>query len=125
MRYTDRFFEFPIRVYDRFTAEKAEKEEKINDVPLEGDWAAGKARIPYDQISAWTDYFDSTQGVNGVRENGFKFTMVLTYADGAFICIWEKTKFEERLNAYAEKYERWREDEASRLIEKLRELNPE
>lgn len=122
MKYTDRFFEFPIRVYDRFTAQKAEAEEKIHDIPQEGDWAAGKAKLPYDSISAWTDYFDSTQGVDGVLQDGFKYTMVFTFGDGAFISTWEKSKFEDRLNAYAEKYEKWREEEADRLIEKLKEL---
>jgi len=115
MKYTERFFEFPIRIYDRFTAEKAETIEKMKDIPQEGDWAAGKIKIPHNEITTWCDYFDSTQGVDGVREEGFKYTLVSTEHEGCCICVWEKRKFEQKLDEYVTKYEAY----ANELIENL------
>lgn len=107
MKYTERFFEFPIRIYDRFTAEKAETIEKMKDIPQEGDWAAGKIKIPHNEITTWCDYFDSTQGVDGVREEGFKYTLVSTEHEGCCICVWDKKKFEDKLNIHVDRYEAW------------------
>lgn len=125
MKYTERFFSFPVRIYDRYTAELAESLEKTKNTPMEGDWAAGWAKVPFDEISSWSDYYDSVQGVQGVKDKGFEFTLIFTWNMGAYICIWEKEKFEKKLDEYVEKYEKWRAEETEFLLEKLRTLNPE
>lgn len=122
MKYTDRFFEFPVRIYDRFSTIRAEEMEKDTEVPNEGEWAAGMAKINYKQITTWSDYFDSTQGVEGVKDRGFEYTLVWTESEGAFICTWGRKKFEDKLNAYVEKFESWRSGEVEVMIQKLKEM---
>ncbi|HOV34630.1 MAG TPA: hypothetical protein PLS56_01400 [Candidatus Dojkabacteria bacterium] len=105
MKYTDRFFEFPIRVYDRYTAQQAQKEEENLNVAMEGEWIQGLAKIPYKEITVWTDYFDSEKGVEGVRKDGWDATIVWTKNEGIFIASIVKSKFEKLLNNHVEAIE--------------------
>lgn len=122
MKYTDRFFEFPGRIYDRFTAQKAMEQEEKDNIPVEGEWAAGKIKLPFQEISSWSDYFDSEQGVEGVKEKGFEFTIVFTQNEGAYICIWKKDKFEQKLNEFVDRYEKWAQEKIDFHINELRKL---
>ena len=109
MKYADRYFEFPVRIYDRFSSERAmQQERELNLIaPMEGEWRVGKVRLPYQEITCWSDYFDSEQGVEGVDEKGFLFTIVWTSEEGSFICTWDKKRFERELSNYADRYEEW------------------
>ena len=111
MKYTERFFEFPIRVYDRFTAEQALKKEESINAPDEGEWIQGSVRISYREITVWCDYFDSLQGVAGVELTGFHSTIVWTKNEGIFICTLKKEDFEALLNAHSEKIEAYFDEE--------------
>lgn len=125
MKYSERFFEFPIRIYDRYTAENAAILEKSSNSPMEGDWARGFAKVPYDEINSWTDYYDSIQGVEGVKADGFQYILVFTWNMGVFISTWTKAQFEAKLDAYADKYEKWREGEIDFLLKRLADLAPQ
>lgn len=103
MKYTDSFFTFPIRVYDRFTYIRAIKKEiEENESPEEGDWIVGKISIPYTEIKQWMDYFDSVSGVEGVKQNkGFTETLVILN-DETFICPLNKKEFEALLDKHVQ-----------------------
>lgn len=109
MRYADRYFQFPVRIYDRFSSEKAMQQERELNLlsPMEGEWREGKVRLPYQEITCWSDYFDSEQGPEGVDADGFLSTIIWTEKEGSFISTWNKTKFEKELSDYVEKYEAW------------------
>lgn len=121
MKFSERYFSFPVRIYDRFTMNKAEKQEEEEGTPVEGDWVAGRARFPYEDISSWSDFYDSKQGVDGVLKDGYEYTLIFTYTGKAVICIWPMKKFEEKLDEYVEKLEAWQkqkiEDELKRFDE--------
>lgn len=101
MKYTDRFFKIPVRIYDRFSIEQAEELEKMNQIPNEGDWVVGWLRIPHTEITNWMDYFDSEQGVQGAVTDGFSTTAVFTKSDGIYLAALPIKEFEEKLNQYA------------------------
>ena len=116
MKYSDRFFKIPVRIYDRFSYLQSLEEEKATNQPTEGDWVAGYARIPLREISSWNDYYDSKQGVEGVMQEGFKYTLVFTHNEGTLISIWDRKTFEDKMDEYASKVEKYEKEE----IEKLR-----
>lgn len=118
MKYSERFFKFPIRIYDRFLAQKAQKEEENMDIPLEGEWRIGIASIPHKEIVMWSDFFDSEQGPDGVDKNGFLFTIVETYSVGPFISTWDRKTFTKELDEFVEKYTAWEEQEELEFLEK-------
>lgn len=119
MKYTDRFFEFPVRVYDRYTAEEAMTKEKDLGAPMEGEWVEGNVRINFKEITVWSDYFDSTQGVDGVVKKGFEATIIWTKNEGVFISPILKKDFEARLNKHADDMEKIYEDENVKLEERI------
>lgn len=119
MKYTDRFFEFPVRVYDRYTAEKAMKREDDMETPMEGDWIEGLVRINFKEITVWSDYFDSTQGVDGVKKEGWDATIIWTKNEGVFISTLKKSQFEKLLNEHSEKMQAYYDEEDKQLADKI------
>jgi len=115
MKYSERFFKFPIRIYDRFSIMKSEEIEKSTDTPHEGEWLQGFTRIPYNQITSWHDFYDSVQGVDGAREDGFEATLVYTQTEGTFICTLDRETFEQSLNEFVEKYDAWVQSRVDQL----------
>lgn len=113
VKYSEKFFKFPIRVYDEFSLVKAMVKEDRNfseakdpdeiDGPEKGDWVMGFARVPYKEILGWVDHFEEGTNVKDVHEKGFDMTMVLTRTMGRFECIWKREKFESKLNEFVEK----------------------
>ncbi len=116
MKYTERYFKFPIRVYDRFSMERAEKQEELTESPTEGEWREGMTAVPFEEITAWNDYFDSAQGPEGVDNEGFTTTIVWTKTQGCFMCTLPRPELEKRMDVYYEKWEAWRNEETKRLI---------
>lgn len=119
MKYTDRFFEFPIRVYDRFTAQKAAVEEETANVAQEGEWIQGLVRIPYREITVWSDYFDSVQGIEGVEKDGYGACIIWTKNEGIFICTLKKKEFEKALNEHVKALESIEHDEDLKRTERI------
>lgn len=116
MKYTERFFRFPVRIYDRYSSQKAEEQEKDLDTPMEGEWVEGYQNMPHTDISDWCDYFDSTQGVEDVKENGFMYTLVFSRKAGAYVCTLPSKEFARRLDAFVDKYEKWVKEETEKII---------
>lgn len=114
MKYTDRFFSFPIRIYDGKTLDENNEGE--------GDWIVGVVRIPFDDMrySCWYDGFSRDKNVEEVNKEGFDTTIVSNKMHGQFNCIWNRKKFEEKLNEGIAKYEQLKE--AEKKEEKLHPL---
>lgn len=106
MKYTDRFFSFPIRIYDGKTIQDIEE-------GGEGDWIVGVVRMPFEDMrySCWYDGFSRDKGVEEVSEKGFDATIVSNKMHGQFNCIWNRKRFEEKLNEGMEKYNVMKEEE--------------
>lgn len=105
MKYTDLFFEFPVRIYDRFSVMRSYEKEKDLDIPDEGRYAPGWHKLPYSEITQWMDFFDSEKGVEGVEEEGFTETLVFTKEE-TFVCTLPRWEFEKLLNAHVDKIEK-------------------
>lgn len=100
VKFTDKFFAFPIRIVD--------KRSKFQDDPLlagEAEWVSGMLRVPADMLdyATWNDHYTSTRTIDEVREDGFDCTMVFIPEYGEVICNWPRKKFEEKLNEFIAK----------------------
>jgi len=106
MKYTEKFFSFPIRIYDS-------KSLPDIDDGGEGDWIVGVVRMPFEDMrySCWYDGFSRSKEVDEVSKEGFDATIVSNKMHGQFNCVWNRKKFEEKLNEGMEKYERIKEEE--------------
>lgn len=105
MKYTDGLITIPIRVYDGFSIRKAIKKEEDIDMPVDGDWVAGKAKIPFQEIVGLIDYFSVGRVPEDVASEGFDCCLVLTKSFGDFIATIPLREFEERLNRFSDKYD--------------------
>lgn len=111
MKYTDRWFKFPVKIYDGFSVHKAImiEDKKLQDNPEDidkpeiPDWVMGYARIPVNEIQCWIDYYSEGRETSEVAEEGFDLTMVETKNLGKFECLWKREKFEKELDDYYEK----------------------
>jgi len=111
MKYTDKWFKFPIRVYDGFSVHKAlliEDKKMMEDPesiekPETPDWVMGYAKVPVDQILGWVDYFSEGRETSDVAKEGFDLTLIETKSLGKFECLWLRAKFEEELDRFCEK----------------------
>ncbi len=113
MKFTDKFFEFPIRIYNGSTVEELmdEEREHSEDSMM---WIIGDMKIPNDHLPdlKWHEYFSEEDGVNGAIERekeqkgtAFDCTMVSLRSGHEYICPWPKSKFEKKLNDFVEKME--------------------
>ncbi len=111
MEYTDKFFEFPVKMYDIYDAINAEEEEddiktktgKLEKVPI--DYIVGVRGIDPDDIKEYNESYGKDDDVNEVRKNGFPHVIVLTVRGDVYECIWDRKKFKEKLNAFVKKRE--------------------
>lgn len=112
MKHVDKFFRFPVRIYDGFSLTKAmvaesvrlQEAKDISEVghPEDVDWVMGWARVPAESIVGWLDHFEEGTPVKQVSEKGFEMTMVITDKMGNFECVWDRNKFEQKLNEFVD-----------------------
>lgn len=98
MKYTEKFFSFPIRV-SKISFKKDENEELDMDM----EWVSGKARIPFSEILGWYDSFSDERDVKDVAELGFDITILETKSMGEFTVNLPREKFEKLLNNFYDK----------------------
>lgn len=107
-KFTDRYFSFPIKVYDGFSLKKTMEQEENSDEPLDADWVAGTIRIHGKEFEEgnvfWHEGFSKTMTVAEVAKSGFDTTVIYAENCGEFTCTWRKGKFESELNDFMEKY---------------------
>lgn len=116
-KFTDEFFEFPVKVYDSFSLRKVEEEEDSMNLRLDMDWVSGKAKVHVHDLLKGFYYQESFSGktVEEVKEEGFDYTSVFVTEYGEFICTWPIRKFEAKINDFMAKH----------LIEEEEESKPE
>jgi hypothetical protein len=116
MKFTDRFFEFPIKIYDGMSVRKMLKSEASSDIPQAIDdlgWVRGRVKLPYWALDKlfYYDSFSEGRTPEEVAESGFDMTTVIHSDFGEFECMWKKEIFEKRLNDFTELYESENEEE--------------
>lgn len=100
MKHTDKFFLFPIKAYN---------EEVKDDVDIDYDkeWVLGYARLPLNELYelTWFDCFSKGKEMADLVKKGPDLTQVYSERFGRYICLWDRKKFEQKLNDYMEKLE--------------------
>lgn len=114
MKYTDRFFSFPMKVYDMSpTNERLLVLQGLPPAELQAevDWVEGVVKLPYYIIKEsrmfWYEGYTRGRSPREVAKEGSDLTVVVTKDHGDFVCTWDKKKFEEKLNQFIEKMEKW------------------
>lgn len=117
MRFSERFFKFPIRVYDSVSIKRNMKREMEGtadpdtiEIP---DWVEGHAKLPYwclDNLY-YCDTFTLGRQPEDVAKEGFDMTYIGSSEFGEFECVWNMKRFESALNAFTEGYEKWEKEQ--------------
>lgn len=99
-KFTDKFFAFPVKVFEK---DKFEDDPMLNKQAK--DWVPGILRVPADcwEYATWSDHYSEGRTMDEIREEGFDCTSVYIPEYGEVICTWPRKKFEEKLNAFMEK----------------------
>jgi len=114
MKHTDKFFLFPVKVYN--------DEATDEDVDENNEWVLGYARLPIEQLYSitWFDTFSKGRDLKEVADKGCDLTRVISDKYGVYICLWSRKKFETKLNDYMDKIEK-ELDESRITITDIRE----
>lgn len=101
-KFMDGFFEFPIKIYDGFSLQVAERQEDSMGTRVEADWIIGMARLPGNALPEmmWYEAFSRDKTVEDAEENGFDVTIIRTKNHGEFMCPWRRKELEDRLEAF-------------------------
>lgn len=104
MNFTETFFAFPVKIYNKKeltsiiseTYKQSPDDSKLDVTP---SWVRGIAKIPFDEIKAWMDDYDRDDlSPEEMLEAGADCTYVLTHSLGPFECLWKRERFESELN---------------------------
>jgi len=121
MKYTERFFKFPIRLYDGIELRKAmEKEEKLFDrdpdsvIAEETPWVQGTAAIYAEDIYSYNETFSRGMEIEEVVKSGGDLTHIESKT-GDYICMWPIKKFEQKLNEHMALVEEYYREQTSRF----------
>lgn len=112
MRYTDKFFEFPIRIYDGMerlkVAIKQDKQLEINPDDVEEEdspWVRGTCAILPEHIISFNETMSFEKTIDDIiKEGEGNMTRIELKEDRVEVCAWPLKKFKEKLNAFVEKY---------------------
>ncbi len=101
-KFTDRFFTFPIKIYDSASLIRVMEAEESMNMKMEGEWISGVARVPSKDMFdiTWQDGYSNGRSIEEVNKEGFDLTIVYIERYGEFTCTWPRRKFEEKLNAF-------------------------
>lgn len=124
MKYSEKFFRFPVRLYLTKDIEKKKDLEERLGIELEDEEVAdpeyvlGWDCIDLNDIRGFGTIFSRGKDLETVREEGFDSTVIyLTYGREVG-CAWTPKKFEEKLNDFVDKMEEERKrEEAERMKE--------
>lgn len=123
MKYIDTFFKIPVRIYEGADF----KRDEILDKELPPVTPKiGVKRLRHDDIVGWQDmaFREAPQydKEGNLLTDAFPCTVVHTQTHD-ILCHWPRKKFEQELELYVEKYEKWAEEMAKdALAERLKNM---
>lgn len=126
MKYSDKFFRFPVKLYlTKDLEEKSDLETRLGiefkkDEKPEPDYVTGWECIDVDDICGFGTIFSRTMTIEDVKERGFDCTIVYLKYGKEVASSWDPKKFEEKLNKFYEGLEEYkRKDLEGRIREAL------
>ena len=121
MKYSDRFFKFPVRVTDIYLAESLEKKAELSGEKPSIPTVDGYIKLPYSDIEGYQEMYPPETDFEDVINKGFQCTLVFTKKHGDILCSWDLKKFEEKLDGYVAKLEEFIKNSNSNSISKPQE----
>lgn len=110
MKFTERFFKFPIRYIDEYGIAKLQEEiTETKKLPEDQPNIASVNsiyKLPYGEVDGWQEINPPEtkfEDIAGGKKEGLQCTMVYTKTHGDLLCSWNVKKFEEKLDEYHEK----------------------
>lgn len=112
MKYTEKFFKMPVRMYDvdsminvAIKEDKAiEKGEQVVSTPV--NFAIGQKAIYTKDIKTYGESYANEHTLEDAISQGFPITVVYTYQGDEYQCSWNLKKFEEELDKFVEEQEK-------------------
>lgn len=132
MKYTDRFFRFPVRLYLTKDLEKGrddinELEERLGmtfpkdeeaEEEIEPESIIGWEKVFLEDVCGFGTLFSRGKAIVDVKEQGFDCTLVYLKFGKEVGCAWAPELFEQRLNEHAAKLQQIEEDQMNENIKK-------
>lgn len=108
MKYTDRFFKFPVRMYDVESMIKvAMKEEETGDIdntPV--NFAVGNKAILLKDLKSYGESYANEHTLEDALEHGFPLTTIYTYQGDEYQCPLNLKEFEKLVDKFVEEQEK-------------------
>jgi len=108
MKYTDKFFRIPVKMYDRMEidiAELKEQQQLLEDPQLAkhepASWIQCWSYILPDNIIGYDENFSREMEFDELTDKGPDITLVHTDTH-SYPCLWKISKFEQKLNEFIE-----------------------
>jgi hypothetical protein len=141
MKISERFFKFPIKVYDGVSYKKLQRKKQefqddeisrlINGSREEEDdydnvksakWLKGWARVPYSALGEiyYYDSFTFGRRPSDVKIQGFDVTTIYHRDYGEFECLWSSEEFEKEMDDFAKKCEDFYDEIQKKELEESR-----
>lgn len=123
MKYTDRFFKFPVKLYlSRDVNERSDLEERLGiELPPskeeeeeEPEYVMGWERIDVGDICGYGSIFSRNRTLEDVRRDGFDCTIVYLKYGKEVGCSWSPDHFEKKLNEFYSRYQSEMEEDIVR-----------
>lgn len=102
MKYTDKFFKFPVKLYLTKDLEQRDLLGKSDDED-EPEYVLGWESVDISDICGYGTIFSKGRTISEVKEDGFDSTVVYLKYGKEVGCSWSPEKFESRLNLFYEK----------------------
>lgn len=130
MKYTDRFFKFPVKLYltkdiDQRSDLEAKLGIELKREDNELDYIIGWESIDIDDICGFGTIFSRNKSLEDVRNDGFDCTVVYLKYGKEIGCSWSPKKFEEKLNQFSEKIEEYKREQNKQKIQEVFDDLPE
>lgn len=118
-KYSDRYFKIPVKICKLDDVEQFLKDKELGAVEEDEDvdFAIGYVRLDPFGIVDWFDSFSPSRSISDVRKNGFDCTRIISKSGEVYDCMWDRTRFEDRLNKFVEGLETELEEEIKRMGE--------
>jgi hypothetical protein len=120
MTFTEHFFRFPAKNYDKEQVEEFLEKLQIPPDDLlypksseieRPEWSAGWFRIPFTDIKSWGEDIIHHKDVKRIAKEGYDGVFLKTFSCGDFEVLWGIKEFEAKLNEAYTIYKKGMEEE--------------
>lgn len=111
MKFSERFLEIPVRIYDPVESEKTARQMEDLNLPYNGTWKTGRLSFKPHEIETYSEYLDSADSDEFCG-------IIISTAKGDYISTLTKEEFEVLVDEWVEKYEAYLDGLEEELFKK-------